>query len=115
LRTTTSLARLLAKQGIPVVSVGYSLAPADLLLGVDAGTDRHTHAVPLRSGATVLLYTDGLIERRDATLDDGFARLLAAAAGLERLPVDSLCDELFTRLDPELTDDIAILALRARG
>jgi serine phosphatase RsbU (regulator of sigma subunit) len=85
----------------------------NLLLGVAADTRRRTHAVPLRPGATVLLYTDGLIERRSATLDDGFARLLRAAAGLERSPVDDVCDELFTRLEPELTDDIALLALRA--
>jgi serine phosphatase RsbU (regulator of sigma subunit) len=63
----------------------------------------------------VLLYTDGLIERRRSTLDDGFARLLEAAAGLESSPVEQLCDELFARLDPELTDDIALLALRAPG
>jgi serine phosphatase RsbU (regulator of sigma subunit) len=89
--------------------------PAELLLGVDAGAPRRTHAVPLRPGATVLLYTDGLVERRSATLDEGFARLLGAAAGLARSPVDRLCDEVFARLDPELTDDIALLVLRATG
>jgi PAS domain S-box-containing protein len=89
--------------------------PGDLLLGVAAETRRRTHAVPLRAGGTVLLYTDGLIERRRSTLDDGFARLLEAAAGLESSPVEQLCDELFARLDPELTDDIALLALRAPG
>jgi serine phosphatase RsbU (regulator of sigma subunit) len=86
--------------------------PADLLLGVEADTRRHTHAVVLRPGATVLLYTDGLVERRGSDLDAGFDRLLQAAAGLQHQPVDRLCDELFTRLDPELTDDIAMLALR---
>jgi serine phosphatase RsbU (regulator of sigma subunit) len=89
--------------------------PADLLLGVDADARRRTHAVVLRPGATVLLYTDGLIERRGSDLDEGFGRLLQAAAGLQHQPVDRLCDEIFNRLDPELTDDIAMLALRARG
>jgi serine phosphatase RsbU (regulator of sigma subunit) len=86
--------------------------PADLLLGVEADTRRHTHAVVLRPGSTVLLYTDGLVERRGSDLDEGFDRLLRASAGLQHEPVDRLCDELFTRLDPELTDDIAMLALR---
>jgi serine phosphatase RsbU (regulator of sigma subunit) len=86
--------------------------PSDLLLGVDPAVPRHDHAVDLRPGATVLLYTDGLVERRDATLDDGLRRLLAAAADLATRPVDQLCDEVIARLDPELTDDIALLALR---
>jgi serine phosphatase RsbU (regulator of sigma subunit) len=68
----------------------------------------------LPPGATVVLYTDGLIEHRDATLDDGFARLLSVAPGLATAPVDDLCDELIARLDPELTDDIALLTLRVR-
>ena len=88
--------------------------PVDLLLGVDAGTPRHQHAVALRPGATVVLYTDGLVERRDAPLDEGLARLLAAAPGLARHPVEALCDELLDRLDPDLTDDVALLAVRVR-
>ena len=52
--------------------------PVDLLLGVDPDTPRHHHAIALRPGATVVLYTDGLVERRDASLDDGLGRLLGA-------------------------------------
>ena len=88
--------------------------PVDLLLGVDPGALRREHATDLRPGATLLLYTDGLVERRDATLDDGLARLVAAAADLATHPLDVLCDEVLTRLDPELTDDVALLALRVR-
>ena len=86
--------------------------PADLLLGVDPDRHRHHHAVPLRPGDTVVLYTDGLIERRDAPLDDGLARLLAAAPDLARRPVEELCDAILGRMDPDLSDDIALLALR---
>jgi serine phosphatase RsbU (regulator of sigma subunit) len=88
--------------------------PSDLLLGVAPDADRHDHAVDLRPGASVLLYTDGLVERRDASIDVGLERLLAAAADLATRPVDELCDELIARLHPELTDDIALLALRVR-
>ena len=88
--------------------------PVDLLLGVDPDTRRHGHAVALRPGDTVVLYTDGLVERRDASLDEGLGRLLAAAPDLARRPVDDLCDELLDRLDPDLTDDIALLAVRVR-
>ena len=89
--------------------------PSEVLLGVSPDVARTHHSVPLSSGATVVLYTDGLVERRDATLDDGLGRLLAAAPELARRPVEDLCDELLVRLDPELTDDIALLALRVRG
>jgi serine phosphatase RsbU (regulator of sigma subunit) len=88
--------------------------PVNLLLGVDAAARRQEHTTDLRPGATVLLYTDGLVERRDATLDDGLARLLSAAAQLAARPLDVLCDEVIARLDPEFTDDIALLALRVR-
>jgi PAS domain S-box-containing protein len=89
--------------------------PSELLLGVWPDVDRHDHAVPLRPGATVLLYTDGLVERRNETLDDGLRRLLGAAAHLAARPIDELCDEVIARLAPELTDDIALLALRVRA
>ncbi len=87
---------------------------ANLLLGVAPETPREHHSVPLPPGTTVVLYTDGLIERRDATLDDGLDRLLAAAPDLAGRPVDELCDEILDRLDPDLTDDIALLAIRVR-
>jgi serine phosphatase RsbU (regulator of sigma subunit) len=88
--------------------------PRDLLLGVDAEAGRRHDVVTLPPGTTVVLYTDGLVEHRDATLDDGFARLLAAAPGLAAAPVEDVCDELLTRLQPELSDDIALLTLRIR-
>jgi PAS domain S-box-containing protein len=88
--------------------------PSDLLLGVDPTAPRTQHTVDLRPGATLVLYTDGLVEHRDATLDDGLDRLLAAATDLSARPVDEVCDEIIARLHPELTDDIAILALRVR-
>jgi serine phosphatase RsbU (regulator of sigma subunit) len=88
--------------------------PVNLLLGVDPDAPRQHHAVALRPGTTVVLYTDGLVERRDASLDEGLGRLLAAAPGLAGRPVDEVCDELLDRLDPDLTDDIALLAVRVR-
>jgi serine phosphatase RsbU (regulator of sigma subunit) len=88
--------------------------PRNLVLGVDADRPRQQHAVGLSPGATVVLYTDGLVERRDATFDDGVDRLRAAGRDLAALPVDEMCDELLLRLDPELTDDIALLVLRVR-
>jgi serine phosphatase RsbU (regulator of sigma subunit) len=88
--------------------------PPNVLLGVAPDRSREHHAVALPPGATVLLYTDGLVERRNASLDDGLGRLRAAGSALAGRPVDELCDELLDRLHPDLTDDIALLAVRVR-
>ena len=85
----------------------------DLLLGVDAAAVRHESVVTLDRGATVLLYTDGLIERRDADLDAGFQRLREVLVELADLPLEKLLDEVLERLvhgRPE--DDVALVAVR---
>ncbi len=83
-----------------------------LLLGVDPDHPRPhaTETLPARS--TVLLYTDGLIERRGEGLDTGMTRLRQHAAALAREPLDTFCDELLTGLAPDHADDVAILAAR---
>ncbi|WP_432492968.1 SpoIIE family protein phosphatase [Kineococcus auxinigenes] len=88
-------------------------APADLLLGLDPGTERGDHETSLRPGSTVLLYTDGLVERRDEALDTGLARLLASAGELVHLPLEEFVDALLARAVPEPGDDVAVVALRA--
>jgi PAS domain S-box-containing protein len=86
---------------------------AQLMLGVDPAAERTERVVTVRRGATVLLYTDGLVEGRDLPLDDGIARLRAALAELGDQPLELLCDAVIERLRPEgLQDDIALVALR---
>jgi PAS domain S-box-containing protein len=85
----------------------------DLLLGLDAGTTRADHEQVLRPGATVLLFTDGLVERRGASLDDGLEWLRTTAASLGDLPLDELCDALLEGVAERLEDDVALLAVRA--
>jgi serine phosphatase RsbU (regulator of sigma subunit)/integral membrane sensor domain MASE1/anti-sigma regulatory factor (Ser/Thr protein kinase) len=63
-------------------------------------------------GSTLLLYTDGLIERRDASLEQGLARL-AAEVAQGPAELDPLLDRLLDRLGGgNRPDDIAMLALR---
>ncbi|MCV2490039.1 SpoIIE family protein phosphatase [Geodermatophilus sp. YIM 151500] len=85
----------------------------DLLLGVDAEVDRQESVVTLDRGSTVLLYTDGLIERRDADLDAGMVRLREALIELADRPLEEMLDEVLERLvhgRPE--DDVALVAVR---
>jgi anti-sigma regulatory factor (Ser/Thr protein kinase) len=67
----------------------------------------------IEPGTLVLMYTDGLVDRRDLPLDVGLGRLLAAVlAGTDR-PLANLCRELVTVLVPdEATDDVAVLGLK---
>ena len=63
-------------------------------------------------GATLVLFTDGLVESRSTDLDDGLAHLLAAAAASGTTDPDELCDRLLAELTGEYRpDDIALLAL----
>lgn len=89
--------------------------PVDRLLGVHPGTVRCDHTETLVPGATVVFYTDGLVERRGVPLDEGFEWLRSAAEALaERgLPLEELCDGLLEELGAELEDDVALLAVRA--
>ncbi len=86
---------------------------ADVLLGVDAGRPRRESVAVLERGTTVLLYTDGLVERRDSDLDEGQARLTAALAELADRPLPELCDLLVERMvDSHPEDDVALVAVR---
>jgi PAS domain S-box-containing protein len=89
---------------------------SDLMLGVDPAAARTEHVVDLEPGATVLLYTDGLVERRDRGIDDGVEHLRHALAtgpapseGLEEL-----CDAVLAAAAPDGSDDIAVLLLHCR-
>ncbi|WP_078600068.1 SpoIIE family protein phosphatase [Streptomyces violens] len=85
---------------------------AGLLLGMEPDMPRPVATDPLPAHSTVLLYTDGLIERRDESLDDAMARLSRHTAALAREPLDVFCDELLIALSADSADDIALLALR---
>ena len=85
----------------------------DLLLGVLPGTSRSDHELALPPGTTVLMFTDGLVERRGESLTQGLEWLRRRVTSLSSLPLDVLCDTLLTELPTDVDDDIAILGLRA--
>ena len=89
------------------------IGEADLLLGIDASSRREEHEVALGRDSTVLLYTDGLVERRGQSLDVGIDRLRRLLAELGHLPLDALCDALLQRMLPtQPDDDVALVAVR---
>jgi serine phosphatase RsbU (regulator of sigma subunit) len=61
----------------------------------------------------LVLYTDGLVERRGESLDVSLERLCDAIGHADE-PPEMLCDELIAALVPSLAqDDVAIVAARA--
>ncbi|MCW3818856.1 serine/threonine-protein phosphatase [Micromonospora sp. DR5-3] len=83
------------------------------LLGVRAPRPPDLEFV-LPAGATLVLYTDGLIERRDATIDEGMAALGVVAARVDD-DLDQFCQRLLVELaPPEIHDDVAVVAVRRR-
>ncbi|MFF4501188.1 PP2C family protein-serine/threonine phosphatase [Streptomyces sp. NPDC001401] len=65
-------------------------------------------------GDTLVLYTDGLIERRGEDIDTGLARLTDALAQYSTLPVEELADGLLAHLGVTggSQDDIALVVVR---
>ena len=84
-----------------------------LPLAVVPGSARGEAELVMRSGATLLLYTDGLVERRREVLDEGVARAVAALAAACHLPPDEVADALRDALlDGARDDDVAFLVYR---
>ena len=90
------------------------LTTRSALLGLRADRAPDTE-LTIPPGATLVLFTDGLVERRRDHIDTGLAAL-ARAAGRVEDDLEGFCDRLLTEVGPEKPDDdIAILALRRRG
>ena len=86
----------------------------ELMLGIDPDAPRTDHTAELGDGYTLLLVTDGLVERRDADLDEGLATMREVLRDLGETSLEELCDTLLERMLPvDGADDVAIVAVRA--
>lgn len=84
--------------------------------GPPLGTGGWVHtsgSVPLGPGSTAVLYTDGLVERRNEDLDEGIAALERALAGATGTP-GVVCDRLVRSAGVTAghDDDVAVLVLQ---
>ncbi|MGW0149759.1 ATP-binding SpoIIE family protein phosphatase [Streptomyces sp. NPDC003333] len=89
---------------------------ADEPTGPPLGTGGWMHAsgsIALTPGSTAVLYTDGLVERRDKDLDEGIASLARALAGATGTP-QVVCDRLVRSagVTADHDDDVAVLVLQ---
>jgi serine phosphatase RsbU (regulator of sigma subunit) len=77
------------------------------------GAQRLNHVVPLVSGDVVVLYTDGLVERRGEVLDEGMARLQAATQAAYGAPVHQMADSIMRDLVVgDASDDVVLVVKR---
>jgi serine phosphatase RsbU (regulator of sigma subunit) len=94
----------------------YLTAAGSLPLAVVADLVRPQHDVVLAPGSTLLLYTDGLVERRDEDLDAGMARATTALRDGRHLPPVELAGLLTDQLLSDAPDDdVAFLVYRSPG
>ncbi|SOD72266.1 GAF domain-containing protein [Jatrophihabitans sp. GAS493] len=90
-------------------------AAVDPLLGLRRLGNRHDHQHWIPRGATVLLFTDGLVERRDQDIDAGLDALLASVDELADRPLDEMLQSIVsTSLAHGHDDDTVLFALRVR-
>lgn len=78
-------------------------------LALPPRTDHHVVVAP---GATLFLYTDGLVERRDQDFDDGTAALCELLGRLHDRPVRDIVDTVIAVLGSDSPDDVVAFAIR---
>lgn len=83
-----------------------------LMLGLGLDHTRSSSVVELPAGSTLLLYTDGLVEARDASVSVGLAQLQQFAGSLAGWPLEQFCDALVEHLASQPGDDVCLLAMR---
>jgi serine phosphatase RsbU (regulator of sigma subunit) len=89
-------------------------APVGPPLGIGWLGPRVDGRATMPDGSTLLLFTDGLFERRGVPLDDGRAQVRELLKRFAGEPLDLLCDQLLAEMVGEgAEDDVAVLAVRA--
>ncbi len=80
-------------------------------LGLPFEQPRPQAVYRLQPGEVLVLYTDGLVERRGESLDEGFERLAAVARGVGGLPLSEISDALLELVAEDRHDDVALLVI----
>jgi serine phosphatase RsbU (regulator of sigma subunit) len=100
---------LLVRPGAGAELLALDKGPA---LGLSADAEYRDAELELPPGSSIVLYSDGLVERRGEALDEAMARLLDAASDVERGgDLHALCDRLVAMSAAD--DDVTLLALRS--
>ncbi|MET3984623.1 SpoIIE family protein phosphatase [Streptomyces sp. PvR034] len=82
-----------------------------LLLGALPEAEYAEREVQLARGDTLLMYTDGLVERRDSSVQDSLGHLMRTASG-RAADLDALLDRLLTDSRSDTDDDTCLIGVR---
>ncbi|MFM9368665.1 PP2C family protein-serine/threonine phosphatase [Streptomyces sp. Da 82-17] len=96
----------------PAGATRFLHAEPGLPLAVSPDEARPDHTHPLPPGATVVFYTDGLVEQPGHTVDADLSRLAELATAYIGLPLQEFVDTLADHHPSDGHDDLAVLALR---
>ena len=124
-----TLVYALCDRGAGTLSVASAGHPAPLLVRADGEAEfldeahgmllgivprvRTVAVIPFAADDTLLLYTDGLVERRDEDLDTGIARLVDTVARCRREGRPDLVEAVIDAMVGEAAeDDIAVLLVQ---
>jgi anti-sigma regulatory factor (Ser/Thr protein kinase) len=119
LEPQTGICRL-SSAGHPPPAVAYADGRVELIegarglpLGTGIRTTYRLETFELPAGSVIVLYTDGLIERRGRSIDEGLDSLRTALASAPKDP-DRLLEHILEHVvgEEERADDIALLAAR---
>jgi len=80
-------------------------------LGYRRGLTRHVRSSVVGPGDALLLYTDGLVERRSAHIDTGIEHLERVVVAVEGDTAAELCDAVYEQVADGAQDDVALLAM----
>lgn len=112
--TTTGECELANAGHLPPLHLSEGTASFLPLGGTLLGVERiavPVHKFTMKPDDVLMLYTDGLVERRGESIDAGLQRLQAAVT--KNLPLDTICTSLINEVGPaKALDDIAIIAIR---
>ena len=101
---------VLVRAGAPCEILWRPLSPP---LGIGGDVAAATFSAQLRPGDAIVLFTDGLVERRDEPLDLALERLARRLAGLAGAQVDALAARLLADVRvASAPDDVAVLVVR---
>jgi PAS domain-containing protein len=87
--------------------------PSKVMLGVTTSARYQTGRTQLQRGGVIVLYTDGLVERRERSIDDGVSLLGAVVERFRAQPPEQLATGILEAMTtPPLADDLCVLVAK---
>jgi serine phosphatase RsbU (regulator of sigma subunit) len=117
IRTATGRGRWASAGHPPAIQVRHGTpvvlgAPHGPPLGVKPAAEYRDGPLGLDPGDLFVLYTDGVVERREAGIDDGIARLAELVGANRDQPLDAVADTVVDELCRDPDDDCCVLLVR---